>query len=136
MDDASKTETAGDLLKQLADADNKIATARGQLKEAERIYAEVEDKVFKLMDEQETETIRNSAVGLQATISLSETDTIEDWSKLEAFVLRHKLLGLFQRRLTSKAIREWNDANPKKQIPGIGKFTKRRLSVTTIQKKG
>lgn len=127
------TETAAELLQQLADADNKIATARGVLKQAEIEYAEVEDKVFKMMDTLGTETIRNSNVGLQATTTKTEIDAIEDWEKFTAFVSRHKLLHFFQRRITSTALKEWREANPKKTIPGIGKFTKRRLSVTKIR---
>lgn len=129
-------ETAAQLMQQLADADNAIATARGALKGAEEAYEKIADKVFALMDEQGTETIRNSSIGLQVTISESETETIHNWPDFEKFVLRHKLLSMFQRRLSVKAIREWNDANPKKQVPGLGKFAKRRLSVTTITKKG
>jgi len=126
-------ETAGDLLKKLATCDNKIATKRGELKQAEEEYEAVADRIFALMDAQETETIRNTKVGLQVSISESELDVIEDYDNFTRFVLRHKLLHFFQRRLSPAVVREWRAANPKKAIPGLGKFTKRRLHVTTIK---
>lgn len=129
-----KALTAAQLLQALADADNHIATVKGQLKAAEENYTKIEDQVFALMDEQGTETLRNSKIGLQATISNTETEIIEDWAGFERFVLRHKLLSMFQRRLSAKAVREWNDANPGKKVPGVGIFKRRRLSVTTIKK--
>lgn len=135
MDAAVKPEeTAGELLKKLAEADNKVATARGALKKAEEDYAAIEDRIFALMDAQETETIRNARIGLQVSISENVVDTIEDWDGFTAFCRRHNLLHFFQRRLTPKALAEWRAANPKKKIPGLGAFTKRRLHVTTINK--
>lgn len=131
MDDSP--ETAGELLSKLAACDNKIATKRGELKQAEQEYEAVADRIFALMDAQETETIRNSKVGLQVTISEHDMDVIEDYNAFVPFVLRHKLLHFFQRRLSPAVIREWREANPKKSIPGLGKFTKRRLHVTTIK---
>lgn len=126
-------ENAGELLKKLATADNKIATKRGELKQAEDEYTAIEDRIFKLMDEQETETIRNAKVGLQVTISESLVDVIEDYNKFVPFVLRHKLVHFFQRRLSPAVIRDYRAANPKKVIPGLGVFKKRRLHVTTIK---
>lgn len=129
-------ENAADLLKKLADADNHIATIRGQLKAAEEAYEQVADRIFKLMDEQGTETIRNSKVGLQVSIGETQTDIIEDYDKFTQFVMRHKLLHFLQRRLSPVAIREYlgMPENEGKKIPGLGKFTKRRLHVTTISK--
>lgn len=127
-------ESAGELLRQLAEADNKVATARGALKHAQEDYERVADRVFALMDEQETETIRNSNVGLQVSIGETETDIIEDWDGFSRFALRHKLLHMFQRRLSPVAIREWLEAHPGKSIPGLGKFKKRRLHVTKFSK--
>lgn len=128
------SENAKQLLAALAAADNEVATATGALKGAKERYEAVADRLFALMDEQGTETIRNSEVGLQVSIGETETDTIEDWEKLEQFVLRHKLLYLFQRRLSSTAIREWMQDNPNRPIPGVGKFAKRRLHVTKFSK--
>ena len=127
-------DTAGGLLRLLADADNNIATIRGTLKHAEEEYSAIEDRVFALMDSQETDSIRNLKVGLQASISESETDVIEDYEVFTRFVLRHKLIHFFTRRLTAKALKEWHDANQGKKIPGLGKFKKRRLHVTKYTK--
>ena len=130
----SKPETAEELLKQLADADNEVATATGVLKAKKEAYERVADKVFAYMDEQETETIRNSKIGLQVTIGETENETIEDYDKFAQFVLRNKLLHLMQRRISPAALREWNENNPRKKVPGIGVFTKRRLHVTKVTK--
>jgi len=134
MDDTTvvPVENAGVLLQKLAAADNKIATIRGQLKQAEEEYTAIEDRIFALMDAQETESLRNSKVGLQVSISTAEVDIIEDYDKFAAFVLRHKLLHFFHRRLTTAALKDWG-ANHSKPIPGLGVFKKRRLHVTTIK---
>jgi len=131
---AEKSETAEALLQALAAADNKVATKTGELKQAQQEYEAVADRVFALMDEQGTETIRNSRVGLQATISETDIDRIEDWDKFMPFVLRHKVLHLFQRRLSPVAVRELVEFRKGKSIPGLGKFTKRRLHVTKVSK--
>jgi hypothetical protein len=125
-------ETAAGLLQKLVNADNKIATIRGQLKQAEEEYDAVEDRIFKLMDDQGTEAIRNSKIGIQVSINSVDVDTIEDYDKFTAFVLRHKLLHFFQRRLAVAALREYR-AHNSKPIPGLGVFPKRRLHVTTIK---
>lgn len=129
-----KVENAEALLKKLADADNKCATKRGELKAAEEEYTAIEDRIFKLMDEQGTEAIRNAKIGLQVSISETEVDTIEDYDKLIPFLKRRNLIHFLQRRLSSVAIREWRAANPRAKIPGLGVFKKRRLHVTTISK--
>ena len=129
-----KKETAEQLLKALADADNAVATATGVLKAKKEAYEAVADRVFALMDEQGTETIRNSKIGLQVSISVSANETIEDYEKFSQFILRNKALHLVQRRISPAALREWNEANPRKQVPGVGLFEKRRLSVTKVNK--
>lgn len=124
--------TAGELLRMLADADDKVAQANGALKQAKIEYEQVADQVFALMDEQETEAIRNKSVGLQVSIQERELERIEDWESFERFVLRHKRLDLFQRRLSATAIREMMEDRDGKAIPGVGTFKVRKLSVTKI----
>lgn len=123
--------TPGELLKQLAEADNEVATARGVLKAKQEAYDGVESQIFRLMDELGTETFRNKEVGLQVSISETTMDIIEDFDKLAPFVRRRNLLHFFHRRLSSKAIAEFRETH-KTAIPGLGTFKKRRLSVTTI----
>lgn len=127
-------DTAESLLKALAAADNKIATITGQLKDAKQTYDAIADRMFALMDAQGTETIRNSKIGLQVSIGETQTDTIEDWPRFESFVLRHKLLHLLQRRISPVALREYLEGGPKRKVPGLGSFSKRRLHVTKISK--
>lgn len=127
-------ENAKELLVALAAADNLVATKTGELKAAKEAYARVEDRMFAFLDAQGTESIRNSEVGLQVSISETKTDTIDNWDLFARFVLRHKLLPFFQRRLSPIAMREWLEQHPGKTIPGVGAFTKRRLSVTKFSK--
>lgn len=123
---------AGELLRMLAAADDKVAAANGALKQAKIEYEQVADRVFALMDEQETEAIRNSSVGLQVSIRESEIERIEDWVEFERFCLRNKALHLFQRRLSAGAVREMMADRDGKPLPGVSTFKTRKLSVTKI----
>jgi hypothetical protein len=125
--------TAKELLTQLADADNKVATQRAILKQAEQEYEAVADDVFAYMAAQETDAIRNKEVGLQVSVSETEHDTIEDWDDFTRFVLRHKAVHFFHRRLATKAIEEYRNAHPKIKIPGLGKFSRKKLHVTKYE---
>lgn len=126
-------ETAEGLLTALAEADNHVATRTGELKAAKQEYDAIADRLFALMDELGTESLRNASVGLQVSISETETDTIEDWDKLVKFALRHKALDLFQRRIVVASVKHWQE-KVKGPVPGLGKFTKRRLHVTKFTK--
>lgn len=126
-------ETAKDLLLALAAADDRVASATGHLKAMKEEYEAVADRLFRLMDEQGTEAIRNSEVGLQVSIGETETDTIEDYEAFTRYILRHKLVHLLQRRISATALREYVDQTGKSP-PGLGKFTKRRLHVTKFSK--
>lgn len=126
-------DTAISLLQALAAADNHMATKTGELKQAKQEYDAIADRLFALMDEQGTESLRNTGIGLQVSISETETDTIEDYEAFSRYVLRHKLIHLFTRRLSSTAVKERIQATGK-PIPGLGKFKKRRLHVTKYSK--
>lgn len=127
-------ETAEQLLHALAEADNRVASATGVLKAAKEEYEAIADRVFKLMDEQGTETIRNSKVGLQVTISEDDKDVIQDWEAFSRFVLRKKALHLLQRRISPVALREMLESLDGQPVPGLGKFPVRRLHVTKFSK--
>ena len=126
-------DTAKSLMMALAAADDKVASATGHLKACKEDHERVVDRLFALMDEQGTESIRNSEIGLQVSIGETESDTIEDYEAFERFVLRHKLVHLLQRRVSSTALREYVDQTGKSP-PGLGKFKKRRLHVTKFSK--
>lgn len=126
-------ETVEQMLSALAAADDRVATARGDLKQAESEYQAVEDRLFAYMDEQGTDSVRSKKAGLTAAIQESEVYTFEDNDKFVQFVLRHKTLEVFQRRLSAPAIRDLIERRGGKPIPGIGTYTKRRLSVTKVK---
>lgn len=124
------TETVKQMLQALAAADNEVATARGELKAAEERYQAICDRVFAFLDEQGMDSARAPDSGLQVRIEESEVFSFEDMEKFTAFVLRHKATELFQRRLSAPAVRALIESRGGKPIPGLGSFTKRRLSVT------
>lgn len=126
-------ENAKALLQALAAADDKVASATGHLKAMKEEYEQVVDRMFALMDEQGTESIRNSEVGLQVSIGETEMDTIEDYETFSRFLRRHNLLHLLQRRISATALREYIEMTGKTP-PGLGKFKKRRLHVTKFSK--
>lgn len=127
--------TARELLQQLAEADNRVAIATGALKAEKEAYEALADKLFALMDAQGTDRLSNVEIGLQVSIAETETDTIEDWDKFVAYVLRTKNLSLFQRRLSGPALREVREQlNEGQAIPGLGVFSRRRLHVTKYSK--
>lgn len=127
---AEKKYTVKELLSKLAAADDNVARARATLKQAESEYDVVEDLIFKLMDEQETDQIKSVEVGLQVSIQPSVIPQVLDWSALEKFVLRNKRLDLFQRRLSAPAVRDLIEARKGVAIPGVTEYEKRRLHVT------
>lgn len=127
--------TARELLERLAEADNNVAVVTGQLKAAKEAYERVADQLFALMDEQGTDRLSNVEIGLQVSISETDTDTIEDWDKFTRFVLRTKNLSLFQRRLSGPALREMREQlGEGHTVPGLGVFTRRKLHVTKYSK--
>lgn len=126
-------KTAKELLVELAEADNKVATQRAVLKQAEQDYEAVADKLFAYFDREGIEAIRNKEVGLQVSVGETVYDTIEDWETFAQFVLRRKALHFFQRRLTPTALKEFREGHPKIKIPGLGKFTRRKLHVTKYE---
>lgn len=114
----------------LAAADNVVATKRGALKQAEQEYEAIADQLFALMDEQGTEQLRSSKAGLLVTISESTIPQVTDWAALGIFILRHKRLELFQRRLSPAVWDALITERKGKAIPGVEPFKKRRLHVT------
>lgn len=86
----------------------------------------IEEKIFEMFDKAELDGGAGRVA--QASVSRSDVPTIEDWEKLERYVIRTGELDLFQRRLSVEACRErWGQ---KKAIPGVAVFTRVRLHLT------
>lgn len=76
----------------------------------------------------------SGAAGRVAKLAIRTIDepTVEDFPKLVAYANRRKAYGLLQRRLNGSAVRElWEE---KKTIPGVGVFTRIKVSVTKLTK--
>lgn len=68
--------------------------------------------------------------GEKANASYKEVDepTPKDWPQIWAYIVEHNAFDLLAKKLSGKAVRErWDQAE---QIPGIGTFTKLKLSLT------
>jgi hypothetical protein len=118
--------TLADRLYQLQQDKGRITA---QVRELDREIAEVEEELFKEMDRQKTTVCR----GQFATITLGENEVpqVEDWPRFHAFLLKHKLMGLLQRRVSVEAWREEMERR-KGGIPGVTSYTKRTLSVRKV----
>lgn len=124
------TETVEQMLNALAAADDKVATARGALKQAESEYEAIADRVFAYLDEQGTDQMRSKKAGLTVAIQESETYSFSDYDAFVKFLLRNQATELLQRRLSAPAVRALIEQRGGVMIPGLAPYTKRRLSVT------
>lgn len=123
--------TAGQLLAALKAAQDKVDTLSGQLRDAKQEYDAIESQVMLLMDGQETTML--AAGGLVSEIKEEDVPQITDWDAFERFLLRNKRVELLQRRLSPVAWRSLVAERDGTAVPGVGTFTKRKLSV---RKKG
>lgn len=123
--------TAGQLIRALSDLDDKIAGLNGQLRNLKMERDAIVEAIEKLMDDQQTTML--AADGLVCEAKFDDVPQLSDWMAFERFVLRHKHLDLFQRRISAPAWRDAIARNGGKPIPGVTTYTARKLSV---RKKG
>lgn len=121
--------TAGQLIRALSTLDDKLAKMNGEIRTLKLERDAVVEQLEALMDEQGTTML--AADGLVCERKLDDVPQLTDWMALEKYVLRHKRLDLFQRRISAPAWRELVAAG--KPVPGITTYTTRKLSV---RKKG
>jgi hypothetical protein len=109
---------------------------------AERLRFDLQHRVEKLkklegeLDEYFIETLpKSEASGIAGSVARVQIKTsivpvVEDWEKFYAHVKRTGNFELLQRRLSTSAVEErWEN---KKQIPGVGTFQAKKVSVTKI----
>ncbi len=102
---------------------------------ADELKKEFDDFKEQIMDRIESEKLEGSLVrGKKATVSLKPktVPTVKDWAKVFKYVKTNDAFHLFERRISSSAWREEVQARKNRDIPGIEKFEKRDLSVTTL----
>lgn len=122
--------TLGELGDKLYAKNEEIAGINAKLKEKEDEKRAIEDKLLAAMLDANTTICR----GNKATISISENvrPQIQDLEKFYRYVLRHKALHLFERRIAAVAYRELKDSLKGKPIPGLTDFVQQRLNVRKI----
>jgi hypothetical protein len=121
--------TAGQLIHALSSTDDKLAKLNGDIRTLKLERDAIVEQLEALMDEQGTTML--AADGLVCERKEDEVPQLSDWTALARFVLRHKRLDLFQRRISAPAWREL--LADMKEVPGITPYTVRKLSV---RKKG
>lgn len=118
---------AGVLIAALSAADDKIDGLNGQLRQAHLERDGIVEQLEALMDEQGTTML--AAEGLVCEAKYDTVPQVTDWGALEHYVLRHKKLELFQRRLSPAVWRALLEERDGTAVPGVVPFQKRKLSV-------
>jgi hypothetical protein len=105
----------------------KIAEAQAAVDALEKQKRAMEDELLGAMKEAGTDIVR----GQRATVTVTETvlPQIKDAEAFGKFVLRHKALHLFERRVARAAYKELKESMGGKAVPGIDEFTKVSLSI-------
>ena len=68
----------------------------------------------------------------KVAITRSDVATVNDWSKFQAYIIKNKAFELMNKAVNQKAIRErWEQG---KQIPGVEKFQRKKVSLTAVKK--
>jgi predicted metal-binding protein len=125
---AEQASNLGDLIKKLATAKATKEAAAAKANTADAAYREIEQAVMLQMQESGTNIARNA--GLTVSLTSSKLPQVTDWEELNRFILRHKRLDLFQRRLSSETYREIAEAKKLDNLPGCTTFEKWGLRVT------
>jgi len=70
--------------------------------------------------------------GKSASVSITSgvVANVQDWDAFGAYILKNKLLHLFQRRVSDPAYRELLESG--KKVPGVEPFTKKRLNLRSL----
>lgn len=107
-----------------------IAAVDARRKELDQQKRDMENELMAAMQKAGTDIVRGSL----ATLSVSELvkPQIVDLEKLYQFVLRKKVLHLFERRIATTAYRELKDQLGNKPIPGLSEFTVTKLNVRKV----
>ena len=66
-----------------------------------------------------------------ASISTAINPVVNDWDKLNRFILRHKELALFQKRLSAPRFRELLEEHPR-GIPGLESFEQKTINLRKL----
>jgi hypothetical protein len=124
------TVNLGELADKVYTKSEEIAKINAKLKVLEAEKRDLENTILTHMDQAGTDIAR----GKKATVSISESErfSIQDFDELTPFIHRKKAYHLFERRISANAAREMIESLGGKMIPGLSRFTQRRLNVRKV----
>ena len=125
-------KTMNDLIEELASTRDELKILDEQKKELNKLKAELEETIYDKLDEQEISRIDNGSHSV--SINYQVVPQVEDWDLLYDFVADKRDFQLFQRRLSAPAYRELLKSSKGVAIPGVVKFTQRRLNIRSTAK--
>lgn len=108
-----------------------ITELNAQIKELNRKKSMLQEMILERFDEQDLKR----AEGTLGSISIKTAinPRIEDWDKVERYVLRKKDFSLLQRRLSSTRYRELLEESPKRGVPGLSPVEVRSLNFSATK---
>jgi hypothetical protein len=123
-------------LEQMADKAHTLrAKYRAANTKAEELKREYDMYATQILDKIKAENLHASLIrGKKAAISLkvSVVPTVKDWTKAHRFIKMNNALHLLERRISSAAFKEELEIRKGRPIPGIEKFEKETLSLTSL----
>lgn len=127
-DMTQQPQTTGSIIDTLYELRNEKNAFNAKVKKINESMDELKSTLMARYAADETTLSRGKA----ASASLTEMDTfsIEDYDALQAYVFDNEALYLFQRRLSSAAIKELIENG--EEIPGVKKFVKKDISLRKI----
>lgn len=119
-----------------ARADFLFELDRGALKEARAAFKRLDEFAGKL-EAWFLETLVGDQTGVTGTlgrveVKLKEIAAVEDWDKFYGHIKKKGEFELLNRAVNQKSVQERWEAG--KEVPGITKFTTRKLSLTSVKK--
>lgn len=118
---------------QLIDAMYRVREMRkAKQKEVDELKAkqnQVEAMLMEALTEQGTR--KGEGKLASASISTNIQPVATDWDALKRFVLRHKELELFQKRLSASRYRELLEERPK-GVPGLDSYEQRTINLCKL----
>jgi chromosome segregation ATPase len=122
------TRKIGDLVDKLHDAREHKRALEEQVKAAEETYRQIEAELMELADEQGTLTGKGKAGAF--SIVESVLPQVKDWDTFYKYIGKNKLYHLLERRPSVTGCRELFET--KGAIPGVEKFTKRKINLRGV----
>ena len=112
----------------VAEANREKAKIEQEIRRRKARAAKIENEIFDRFKKDKIE----GGEGRLAKARLKKVvgPNMRDWSKVAAYVLKHKCVELFQRRISKEAWLEQLEARNGKPVPGIEMYEEVKLSVT------